>query len=555
MRKLWIVLLMMALTLSAPLSLSAQSPDSDGDGVPDNADLCYQVPGTAEFYGCTAETLPDLDGDLVPDALDTCIAETGLADNFGCPAGTTPDLDRDGVADSVDQCRYEFAQTPDGCPPDADGDLVPDFADGCPDAPGLQENAGCAINSSPIDSDGDTLPDIYDSCPDQAGAADLGGCLDGDGDSTPDLLDQCPDQAGEVALFGCSPMLTTTLPATLAPITPTNAAQIAEVARLMVGLPRMAVASDGTLAVRASDDLLIYDLNTPMLAPRATVNTGWSGYAVAAGIGAIATYELPADFAQLPYVQVRTSATGEAVARIDATAAPGGEALAISEMRFHPTLPLLALAQTPISGVSASIPAPILLWDVAANQALGSLTTPDGATHLAFSGDGVRLAGDYAENGLIQVGVWDVGTQTQIATVNTEIALHFMGTPMALNGDGTLLAVGDPNGVVSVWLLTPDGAQRLAALPLFDRAADELVTAITFSPDGALIAVAGGVPFSGGLTGEEIFPIRLIDVNGAAVIGTVGVHETLVRDLQFSADGRLLISVGDSSVRFWGVGG
>ena len=87
--------------------------------------------------------------------------------------------------------------------------------------------------------------------------------------------------------------------------------------------------------------------------------------------------------------------------------------------------------------------------------------------------------------------------------------------------------------------------------PLFDAAASEVVSAVSLSPDGSVVAVAGGVPFSGGLTGSERFPIYLIDAATGATLARLDGHDSLIRDMAFSADGSTLISAGDSSIKFW----
>ena len=79
--------------------------DSDGDGVPDEDDLC-----------------PDLDEDL-----------DGIEDHDGCP---DIDDDRDGILDTVDQCRlapetYNGFRDEDGCP-----DRIPDELAALVDNPG-----------------------------------------------------------------------------------------------------------------------------------------------------------------------------------------------------------------------------------------------------------------------------------------------------------------------------------------------------------------------------------------------------------------------------------
>jgi WD40 repeat protein len=69
-----------------------------------------------------------------------------------------------------------------------------------------------------------------------------------------------------------------------------------------------------------------------------------------------------------------------------------------------------------------------------------------------------------------------------------------------------------------------------------------------------VIAVAGGVPFSAGLTGQEPFPVVLIDAATGTTLLRLDGHDSLIHDLAFSPNGQLLISAGDSTVKFWGVG-
>lgn len=109
----------------------------------------------------------------------------------------THDSDGDGVTDDNDQCfntpRGAIVDRT-GCPVDSDRDGVADGLDDCPSTPaqaaGTVDMFGC-----PVDSDFDGLPDFFDQCPNnEIGAQiDANGCpLDGDNDGVPDGLDDCP---------------------------------------------------------------------------------------------------------------------------------------------------------------------------------------------------------------------------------------------------------------------------------------------------------------------------------------------------------------------------
>ncbi|MFN8530691.1 MAG: thrombospondin type 3 repeat-containing protein [Anaerolineae bacterium] len=65
--------------------VSAQSHDSDGDGVPDLQDACPRVAGTLR-NGCPLDTpAADRDGDGVADFVDQCPDEAGSGFTNGCP--------------------------------------------------------------------------------------------------------------------------------------------------------------------------------------------------------------------------------------------------------------------------------------------------------------------------------------------------------------------------------------------------------------------------------------------------------------------------------------
>lgn len=552
--RFWAALLLIVLVTGTAL---AQQPDADGDGIPDSDDFCWLQPGTADFHGCTAENFPDYDGDGVGDPVDTCVDQAGLAENSGCPAGVVPDLDLDGIPDSADACPREPGKPElQGCPPDTDSDGIPDHGDACPDQAGDGANLGCPQGVTPPDRDGDTVADLLDACPDQPGSFDFGGCPDTDGDGVPDSFDACPDQLGQSELFGCAPVTTTTLPAGTPALSAENAGSVSEVGRLVVGIPRFSVSAN-RLALRASDSLLAYDLSAATLSPLFSVNTNWSGYPVAVSGDAayIATLEFPADFSTPPYVQVRDGATGSPLYQIATPPGNPGSQFGIASFAFNPILPLLAIAQTSGGGFTDNAGTPLLLWDVANNRSAGQVDLPNIVINLAFSGDGTKLASDSAQAGGMIVRVWDVATQMPITSFPTMPIEHFMGTPLALSADGTQVAVGYPDGSLNLWLIVPqqNRAGQAYHVPLFNASAEEVVSAVAFSPDGSLIAAAGGVPFSGGLTGDEQFPIFLLDALTGATLARLDGHDSLIRDLAFTHDGRFLISGGDSTVRFWGI--
>ncbi len=113
--------------------LATDIGDGDGDGVPDDQDLCPGFDDNA-----------DGDGDGTADGCDGCPADAHKTEPGVCGCGL-PDMDSDG--DGTFDCH-------DGCPDDADKT-----------SPGI-----CGCGTADTDSDGDALADCVDPCP--ADAAD-----------------------------------------------------------------------------------------------------------------------------------------------------------------------------------------------------------------------------------------------------------------------------------------------------------------------------------------------------------------------------------------------
>lgn len=69
-------------SLATPSPSAGPVRDRDGDGVPDDEDLCPDEPGSAELDGC-----PDDDGDGIPNREDKCPNQPGPPEHDGCPLG------------------------------------------------------------------------------------------------------------------------------------------------------------------------------------------------------------------------------------------------------------------------------------------------------------------------------------------------------------------------------------------------------------------------------------------------------------------------------------
>ncbi|MEZ4436407.1 MAG: OmpA family protein [bacterium] len=175
--------------------------DRDGDGIPDDVDVCpdeaEDKDGFEDQDGC-----PDRDNDQdgIPDIIDQCpdLAEdkNGFEDDDGCP-DSKRDRDGDGIIDHLDRCPDEPEdkdgfQDEDGCPdPDNDLDGIPDERDRCPldpeDIDGFQDEDGCPDP----DNDDDGILDLDDACPNDP--ENYNGVEDEDG---------CPEKQRKVVITG-----------------------------------------------------------------------------------------------------------------------------------------------------------------------------------------------------------------------------------------------------------------------------------------------------------------------------------------------------------------
>jgi len=190
--------------------------DSDGDGVPDDEDIC---PGGDDNVDTDLDTVPDFcdacpldffndsDGDGVCDSDDLCLGDDlsgdsdidGLCDDSDpCIGSSNSDIDGDGVCDEGDLCFGDDASG------NTDGDGVCDDLDACEgdDASGDTDlDLVCNdVDPCPLDpendADGDGVCESNDNCP--LIANDNQSDLDEDG-----VGDECdPDIDGDEVLNG-----------------------------------------------------------------------------------------------------------------------------------------------------------------------------------------------------------------------------------------------------------------------------------------------------------------------------------------------------------------
>ena len=176
----------------------------------------------------------------------------------------------------------------------------------------------------------------------------------------------------------------------------------------------------------------------------------------------------------------------------------------------------------------------VRLWDVATHEEVATFEEHgDGIRSVTFSRDGATLVSGAAD-GTVLLRDLETGNAAGLTG-------HGSLSSMALSPDGTLLASGYPDGTVRLW----DAATRRRISTL--KGHTDRVAAVSFSPDGSLLATAGG---------WQDKTIKLWDVSTRELIGTLEGHTAWVAAVSFSPDGALLASAGgygDRTVKLWDV--
>jgi WD40 repeat protein len=181
------------------------------------------------------------------------------------------------------------------------------------------------------------------------------------------------------------------------------------------------------------------------------------------------------------------------------------------------------------------------VWDAATDQLLWDKSVGEAGVVLqvAFSPDGLRLvfAGAGPENPS-EVVILDVTTRAPLFSVRVQGL-----SGLAFSPDGMRFATFSTDNTVRVW-----DAQTGAELLTF-RKHTEPVSCVAFSPDGRLVASAGGQVF---FPSEQ--EVKVWDAKTGDELLNLSGHTGWVTRVAFSPDGRRLASAGtDGTVKLWDV--
>jgi len=185
------------------------------------------------------------------------------------------------------------------------------------------------------------------------------------------------------------------------------------------------------------------------------------------------------------------------------------------------------------------------LWDAVTGDALATWEGhADEVEDAAFSADGARVA-SASQDGTVRVVDAATGElvrallQPEDAEDGPQELLS-----VAISPDANLIAAGGLNGDVFVWDAASGALLRVIGAHLRE------VYGLAFSPDGSLLATAGGDSAADGdPTRIRLWDARTGEERAARLVG----HNGLVRDLAFDPSGDLLASCGTDGVRLWDV--
>ncbi|MDX2042062.1 MAG: protein kinase [Acidobacteriota bacterium] len=183
----------------------------------------------------------------------------------------------------------------------------------------------------------------------------------------------------------------------------------------------------------------------------------------------------------------------------------------------------------------------IKLWDAASGQALKTLTGHiSWVQSQAFSPDGKRLASADRKGNLI---FWDTASGNQLLNLQAfqqdvfSVAFSPNGQHLVVAGLDDLQKTNELRFGIRV-LDSISGQLRASIIGHKDR-----LRSVTYSPDGKLLATAGG---------DQL--IKIWNAETGQELGTLAGHQGEIWKLAFSPDGRTLASGSrDRTIRFWDV--
>jgi hypothetical protein len=573
-------------------------PDRDFDAVADKADTCPDAQGPASNNGCP--TTLDTDGDGISDGSDFCSARPGPADNAGCPLDA--DRDGDGIQDKDDLCRTEKGTAANkGC-------ANPPAATPTPTLTPSPTTAGTTNTTAPTNTPSSTpvsatravlpantnglclvMPNVANFAVNTRQSPGETAALIGTIDATRTyraiaqgteadgrvwyqlengawVADRVLDKAGPCTSLANVTSTTTTSTNTTAPtLTPTPAgsgvlAPPVAVPASVTGLtaypanrtplsvavaPQMALVAESTLPAG-----LVYNAQGQAIAGTDIYDfrLGLGPQGQAPNIPTTGLLAISPDGLRYAAMANTTNGLVLGIASLDGLTPPVQWGMEVNRARFNPagTALVAYLNNGTISPNGTSVVSFLNPAGTGQDQAVqyqglvvGLIFSPDGSRLMIHS---VDLNG---QNWLNVVDATQPSSIFKLIPTESNNASAEGSGGLAFKPSGDILALGDMNGGVQLWQ-----SETWAKGQAFTGILTAPVYALAFDPTGTLLAVGGGIAGTPA-SGTEV---KILDATAGTVLASLPGHTGVVRQMFFTPDGTLLITISDAGeVKAWGV--
>jgi WD40 repeat protein/DNA-binding SARP family transcriptional activator len=172
------------------------------------------------------------------------------------------------------------------------------------------------------------------------------------------------------------------------------------------------------------------------------------------------------------------------------------------------------------------------LWDASSGSEVGRFTDPNGGDAAVFSPDGSRVVTSGPPP-----AIWNL-SGLQIRTMKLVPGDEIRFPSAAFAPDGKVIAVGGVNsGRTILWDVSTG-----RPIQIVHHSDGLVVRGVAFSPDGSLLGTA------------SVDTGQISDLRSGAAVATLKGHESNVHSIDFSPDGRLVVTgSADGTARVWDV--